>query len=72
MRAYRARLAAGSVYGLETIWDDSLMEQPEVYFEAGAYKKQALHLQRYPLISLGDTRWGEPPRIEILYFEGMR
>ncbi|MEK7436962.1 MAG: YbaK/EbsC family protein [Pseudomonadota bacterium] len=28
----------GSVYGLETIWDDSLMEQPEVYFEAGDHE----------------------------------
>lgn len=28
----------GAVYGIETIWDDSLMEQPETYFEAGDHE----------------------------------
>jgi len=28
----------GMVYGIETIWDDSLMEQPETYFEAGDHE----------------------------------
>ncbi|MBE0622623.1 MAG: YbaK/EbsC family protein [Burkholderiales bacterium] len=28
----------GAVYGMETIWDDSLMEQPETYFEAGDHE----------------------------------
>lgn len=28
----------GAVYGIETIWDDSLMEQPDTYFEAGDHE----------------------------------
>jgi Ala-tRNA(Pro) deacylase len=28
----------GALYGIETIWDDSLMEQPETYFEAGDHE----------------------------------
>ena len=28
----------GAVYGMETIWDDNLMEQPDIYFEAGDHE----------------------------------
>ena len=30
--------ALGPAYGLETIWDDSLMNGPELYFEAGDHE----------------------------------
>ena len=28
----------GPAYGVETIWEDSLMAQPELYFEAGDHE----------------------------------
>ena len=28
----------GPAYGVETIWEDSLMEQPDLYFEAGDHE----------------------------------
>lgn len=28
----------GNAYGMETIWDDSLMSRPDVYFEAGDHE----------------------------------
>lgn len=28
----------GPAYGMETVWDDSLSQQPEVYFEAGDHE----------------------------------
>lgn len=28
----------GPAYGVDTIWEDSLMEQPELYFEAGDHE----------------------------------
>ncbi|MCJ7838501.1 MAG: YbaK/EbsC family protein [Burkholderiales bacterium] len=28
----------GAAYGIETIWDDSLMEQPDTYLEAGDHE----------------------------------
>jgi len=41
----------GSVYGLETIWDDSLMEQPEIYFEAGDHET-LVHMKTRDFIGL--------------------
>ena len=29
----------GPAYGVETVWDDSLMLEPELYFEAGDHEK---------------------------------
>lgn len=29
----------GAAYGIETLWDDSLAEQPDVYFEAGNHEE---------------------------------
>jgi len=34
----------GPAYGLETIWEDSLMEQPDLYFEAGDHE-HLVHLR---------------------------
>ncbi len=34
----------GAVYGIETIWDDSLMEQPETWFNPTPYGKMELVL----------------------------
>jgi Ala-tRNA(Pro) deacylase len=31
--------ALGAAYGVEMIWDDSLLEQPELYFEAGDHER---------------------------------
>ena len=41
----------GSVYGIETIWDDSLMEQPEIYFEAGDHET-LVHMKTRDFIGL--------------------
>jgi Ala-tRNA(Pro) deacylase len=41
----------GSVYGIETIWDDSLMEQPEIYFEAGDHET-LVHMKTSDFIGL--------------------
>lgn len=34
----------GPAYGVETVWDDSLMEQPELYLEAGDHE-HLVHLR---------------------------
>jgi len=41
----------GVVYGIETIWDDSLMEQPETYFEAGDHET-LVHMKTRDFIGL--------------------
>jgi len=41
----------GVVYGMETIWDDSLMEQPETYFEAGDHET-LVHMKTRDFIGL--------------------
>ncbi len=41
----------GMVYGIETIWDDSLLEQPETYFEAGDHET-LVHMKTRDFIGL--------------------
>ncbi|MBI4293442.1 MAG: YbaK/EbsC family protein [Betaproteobacteria bacterium] len=41
----------GVAYGMETIWDDSLMEQPEMYFEAGDHET-LVHMKTRDFIDL--------------------
>ena len=41
----------GTVNGIETIWDDSLMEQPETYFEAGDHET-LVHMKTRDFIGL--------------------
>lgn len=41
----------GAVYGIETIWDDSLMEQSEIYFEAGDHET-LVHMKSRDFIGL--------------------
>lgn len=41
----------GAVYGIETIWDDSLMQQPEIYFEAGDHET-LVHMKTRDFIGL--------------------
>jgi len=41
----------GAVYGIETVWDDSLMEQPEIYFEAGDHET-LVHMKTRDFIGL--------------------
>jgi len=41
----------GIAYGIETIWDDSLMEQPETYFEAGDHET-LVHMKTRDFIGL--------------------
>ncbi len=41
----------GVAYGIETIWDDSLMEQPETYFEAGDHET-LVHMKTRDFIGL--------------------
>ena len=41
----------GAVYGLETIWDDSLNEQPDIYFEAGDHET-LVHMKTRDFIGL--------------------
>jgi hypothetical protein len=37
-RVQRLRARRNPAYGVETIWEDSLMAQPELYFEAGDHE----------------------------------
>lgn len=41
----------GIAYGIETIWDDSLMEQPDTYFEAGDHET-LVHMKTRDFIGL--------------------
>lgn len=41
----------GIAYGIETIWDESLMEQPDTYFEAGDHQT-LLHMKTRDFIGL--------------------
>ena len=41
----------GVAYGIETIWDDSLMEQPDTYFEAGDHET-LVHMKTRDFIGL--------------------
>lgn len=41
----------GAAYGIETIWDDSLMEQPDTYFEAGDHET-LVHMKTRDFIGL--------------------
>ncbi len=41
----------GDAYGIETIWDDSLMEQPDTYFEAGDHET-LVHMKTSDFIGL--------------------
>ncbi len=48
----------GSPYGIETVVDESLMEQPEIWFEAGDHE-QLIHVSREQFSALiGDARRG--------------
>lgn len=50
--------ALGAAYGIETIWDDSLQEQPDIYFEAGDHE-QLVHLSGKQFLDLlGTARHG--------------
>lgn len=41
----------GAAYGIETIWDDSLMEQPDTYLEAGDHET-LVHMKTRDFIGL--------------------
>lgn len=41
----------GNAYGMETIWDDSLMSRPDVYFEAGDHET-SVHLKTRDFVGL--------------------
>jgi len=41
----------GVAYGIETVWDESLMEQPEMYFEAGDHET-LVHMKTRDFIGL--------------------
>jgi len=41
----------GALYGIETVWDDSLMEQPDTYFEAGDHET-LVHMKTRDFIGL--------------------
>ncbi|MBI2317831.1 MAG: YbaK/EbsC family protein [Betaproteobacteria bacterium] len=41
----------GAAYGMETIWDDSLSDQPEMYFEAGDHET-LVHMKTKDFIGL--------------------
>lgn len=41
----------GPAYGVETFWDDSLVSQPEVYFEAGDHET-LVHLKSRDFVQL--------------------
>lgn len=43
--------ALAQAYGIETVLDDELMEQPEVYFEAGSHE-ELIHLSRLHFLQL--------------------
>jgi len=48
----------GPAYGLETIWEDSLVEQPDLYFEAGDHE-HLVHLKSQDFMRLlPDCRHG--------------
>src|SRR5581483_1866835 len=53
--------AVGLAYGMTTIVDDSLEEQPEIYFEAGDHE-QLVHMSRDAFMALmesaGHARFG--------------
>lgn len=50
--------ALGVAYGLETIWDDSLTQHSDVYFEAGDHER-LVHLDTGDLVGLlGASRHG--------------
>jgi len=51
--------AIGPAYGIETVVDDSLMEQPDLYFEAGDHE-HLVHLETKELFwLLGECEHGE-------------
>jgi Ala-tRNA(Pro) deacylase len=41
----------GQAYGVETVLDDELMEQPEVFLEAGSHE-ELIHLSRHHFLQL--------------------
>lgn len=41
----------GGAYGMETVWDDSLMSRPDVYFEAGDHET-SVHLKTRDFVGL--------------------
>ena len=41
----------GAAYGIETVWDDSLMEQSDIYFEAGDHET-LVHMRAQDFIAL--------------------
>ena len=41
----------GNAYGMETIWDDSLMSRPDVYFEAGDHET-SVHVKTRDFVGL--------------------
>jgi Ala-tRNA(Pro) deacylase len=58
--------ALGEAYGMTTIMDESLSEQPEIYFEAGDHER-LIRLSREQFMSLmehaGHARFGHHGRI---------
>jgi Ala-tRNA(Pro) deacylase len=48
----------GYAYGVETVWDESLMEQPDLYFEAGDHES-LMHVNTKDFIDMmGDALHG--------------
>ena len=41
----------GNAYGMETVWDDSLMSRPDVYFEAGDHET-SVHVKTRDFVGL--------------------
>jgi Ala-tRNA(Pro) deacylase len=43
--------ALGMAYGIDTIWDDSLLDKPDIYFEAGDHM-ELIHLSSAHFLNL--------------------
>jgi Ala-tRNA(Pro) deacylase len=48
--------ALGPAFGLEMIWDDSLMAQPDLYFEAGDHER-LVHIKTGDYVKLAGNAW---------------
>lgn len=49
----------GAAYGVETVWEDSLMEQPVLYFEAGDHESLVRVRAKDFIQLLPDSRHGQ-------------
>jgi Ala-tRNA(Pro) deacylase len=48
----------GAAYGIESVWDEQLMQEPDLYFELGDHK-HLVHMQTGDYLALlGDVRHG--------------